>query len=238
MAVAGAASLLIASGAAWWWHPALAVDEWRSGPPPHDWASLDRQQEAWRREGLDRRPAHAYRALGEMSADVVVAVLVAEDAGFLRHGFYDLAAIREALGQWRQGARLRGASTISQQLARILFLSAERSMTRKLTEARLAWWLERRLGKRRILELYLNTVEFGPGLFGVEAASRRYFGLGADAVGPAEAAQLAAAIPSPGRDNPATRTPRWDVRRALIAERCQRATSLRGQVSNLIAGGS
>jgi monofunctional glycosyltransferase len=227
--------VLVLGGAAWWLSPAPEVDEWAVGPTPRGWASLERQEEAWRRDGLNRRPAHSYRRFGEISPDLVLAVLVGEDVNFLRHDFLDPAAIWEAIGEWHRGARLRGASTISQQLARILFLSAERSVSRKLAEARLAWWLERRLSKRRILELYVNTVEFGPGLFGAEAASWHYFGVGAATVGPAEAAQLAAGIPSPGRDNPSTRTARWELRRSLIAERSARAVLLRVQLVELAA---
>jgi membrane peptidoglycan carboxypeptidase len=129
--------------------------------------------------------------------------------------------------------RLRGASTISQQLAKNLFLSPRRTVWRKIREAHLAWWLERRLGKRRILELYLNVVEFGPGLFGAEAASQHYFGVASGDLTVEQAASLAAAIPSPGRDNPTTDTRRWRFRRDVILRRMGRATWLKTLLGRL-----
>jgi monofunctional biosynthetic peptidoglycan transglycosylase len=95
--------------------------------------------------------------------------------------------------------------------------------------------MERRLGKRRILELYLNVVEFGPGLLGVETAAHHYYGVAARTVGPDRAAGLAAAIPSPGRDNPATDTPRWRFRQATILRRMAHALWLRQQLAALNA---
>jgi monofunctional biosynthetic peptidoglycan transglycosylase len=93
--------------------------------------------------------------------------------------------------------------------------------------------MERRLGKRRILELYLNVVEFGPGLLGAEAASRHYFGIPASELDAGQAASLAAAIPSPGRDNPSTASRRWQFRRTTILRRVGRADWLRTQLSKL-----
>jgi monofunctional biosynthetic peptidoglycan transglycosylase len=148
------------------------------------------------------------------------AVLVAEDAGFYGHGAFDWAEIRAAIEQaWREHEAPRGASTITQQLARNLYLSPRRSLGRKVREALIAVRLEHALSKRRILELYLNVIELGPGIFGVRAASEAYFGLPVDALGPDEAVRLAATIPSPLHDNPDsyTRAFRWRVR--LIADR-------------------
>ncbi len=235
-AAAGAvvAVAAFAGAAAWWLTPGQDIGAWSQGPPSRSWASWLRQEELWRSEQLSRSPQHDYRPLEAISPDLPLAVLVSEDIGFLDHGAVDPRAVWEALGEWARGARLRGASTISQQLARILFLSPERSFSRKLNEVRLAWWLERRLGKRRILELYLNTVEFGPGLFGAEAASRHYFGVGACALDGEAAAGLAAAIPSPGRDNPATSTARWRLRREVIQRRMANAVQLRSRLLRLV----
>ncbi len=97
---------------------------------------------------------------------------------------------------------------------------------RKLKEARLAFWLDRQLGKRRVLELYLNVVEFGPGIYGAEAAARHYYGCSAETLDAAAAAGLAAAIPAPAADNPLTRSPRWQRRTRVIAGRMTRATWL------------
>jgi monofunctional biosynthetic peptidoglycan transglycosylase len=233
--VATAAALLGLAGgfAVWWWSVPGELAVWRSGPPPQEWAAWRRQEALWRAEGSRRAIANSYLPLDEIPEDAALAVLVSEDISYFAHGAIDLSAVREAVTEWREGRRLRGASTITQQLARTLFLSGERTLTRKLEEARLAHAMERVLGKRRILELYLNVVEFGPGVFGVDAAARRYYGVGAAQLGRQEAAGLAAAIPSPGRDNPATATRRWEYRKAIILARMARADWLRDELRAL-----
>jgi len=225
--VGGLAIAAATAGAVWWRSPGVDLSAWRSGPPPGSWAARSRQEERWRAEGISRHVAHEYRSLDEIAVNLQLAVLVAEDIGFLDHGVLDLRAVWEAFGEWRRGARLRGASTISQQLAKSLFLTRERSLWRKAKEVKLAWWLERQLGKSRVFELYLNVVEFGPGILGAEAAARRYFGASAADLDAEQAAALAAAIPSPGRDNPATGSRRLKVRQGLILERMGRAAWLR-----------
>jgi monofunctional biosynthetic peptidoglycan transglycosylase len=189
--------------------------------------------DVWREEGLRREPEHEYRPLESISIDLQLAVLVSEDINFFGHGAVDPEAVGEAIGEWWRGSRLRGASTISQQLARTLFLSHDRSLWRKIEEARLAWWLEKRLGKKRILELYLNVVEFGPGLLGAEAAACHYHGLPADELNAEYAAELAACLPSPGRDNPATATDLWSLRREIILRRIDGAGWLRERLEAL-----
>lgn len=235
MAVAAAlVSLLLVGGAAWWLSPGVELGAWRHGPPPYPWAAWQRQAAVWREQGLRRPIENLYAPLPAISVELQLALLVSEDINFLGHGALDFAAIREAVEeQERTGGRFRGASTLTQQLARSLFLSNERTLWRKVREARLAWWLERRLGKRRIFELYLNVVEFGPGVFGAEAAARHYCGVAAAALTPVQAAGLVAAIPSPGRDNPDTATPRWRARRALILRRMEHASWLRAQLVSL-----
>jgi len=230
------AAVLVGTGAvvAWWWRSgALDLERWRQGPPPYPWAALARQEQVWAEEGLRRHAQHFYRPLEGISYNLQVAVIVGEDISFFSHRGIDPAALWEAIGQWREGRRLRGASTITQQLARTLFLSSERSVLRKLREARLAFWMDRRLGKRRILELYLNVVEFGPGVFGVEAAAQHFYQVPASALDDETAAGLAAAIPSPARDNPASRTQRWENRRKIILRRMNRATWLREIIVSL-----
>jgi monofunctional biosynthetic peptidoglycan transglycosylase len=133
-------------------------------------------------------------------------VVVAEDIDFFSHNGFATAEIKIAIEQHlKEGRRLRGASTITQQLARNLWLSPDRTFFRKIREAAHTVALERKLRKRRILELYLNVVEFHPGVFGAEAASRRFFGKPARDLDSAEAAQLAASLPSaawfPGSSN-------------------------------------
>jgi monofunctional biosynthetic peptidoglycan transglycosylase len=226
-----AAVLLVAAAAGAWW---LTEPDGLAGlrrEAPASWAALERQRETWRADGVQRTIRPTFVPLEAIAVDVQLAVLVGEDIDFFGHGPIDPSAIREALEEWRRGRRLRGASTLTQQLAKNLFLSGRRSLWRKLEEARLAWWLERRLGKRRILELYLNVVEFGPGLFGVEAASRHYWDVGADGLDGERAAGLAAAIPSPGRDNPATATRRWKFRQGIILARMAEADWLRRRLA-------
>jgi monofunctional biosynthetic peptidoglycan transglycosylase len=225
-AIAVAAAVVVV-GAVWWWGPPVGLAAWRAGVPPTTWAARQRQEERWRTEGLHRQVEHHFMPLADISPDVALAVLVNEDIDFFGHGPFDFRALREVGEAVLGGGRLRGASTIAQQLARTLFLSNERTVWRKLSEARVAWWLERRLGKRRVLELYLNTVEFGPGLFGVDAAAQHYFGISAASVDARQAAVLAASIPSPGRDNPATASKRWQARVELILARMGRAGWLR-----------
>ncbi len=172
------------------------------------------------REGRDLEIAYRPVPLSRVPAAVQRAALVAEDAAFYGHGGFDWhelqAAVRKA---WEERSLPRGASTITQQLARNLYLSPRQNLLRKAKEALIAWKLERELPKRRILELYLNVIEFGPGVFGVDAASRHYFGIGVASVGPRQAAELAAAIPSPLRDNPATGSRRFRWRTGLVYRR-------------------
>jgi monofunctional biosynthetic peptidoglycan transglycosylase len=214
----------------WWRRPGLDIEQWRTGPPPARWAAREKQDALWRDEGLRRTSEHTYVPLEEISVELQLAVLVSEDINFFGHGPIDLSALREVATEWWRGARLRGGSTISQQLARILFLSKERSLSRKLREVRLASWLEGHLGKRRVLELYLNVVEFGPGVFGAQAATRRYFETSAANLDAEGAASLAAAIPAPGRDNPDTGSERWASRRRVILARVSRAGWLRARL--------
>jgi monofunctional biosynthetic peptidoglycan transglycosylase len=130
------------------------------------------------------------------------AVVVAEDMSFFSHRGFDTHEIKIAARDAVRGRRFRGASTISQQLAKNLWLSPSRSPTRKLREIVLTRQLERHLSKHRILDIYLNVVQFGPEVFGAEAAARRYFGVAASDLSAQQAAELAAALPRPGSWHP------------------------------------
>lgn len=148
------------------------------------------------------------------------AVLVAEDAAFFDHDGIDLKELRASLEHnWEEGRFERGASTITQQLAKNLYLSPSRNPIRKLRELLITRRLEAALTKRRILEIYLNVIEWGDGLFGAEAAARAYFGKPASALTPDEAALLAGAIINPRQDNPAKPTARLLRRQQIIARR-------------------
>jgi monofunctional biosynthetic peptidoglycan transglycosylase len=134
-----------------------------------------------------------------ISSHAKLAVLAGEDQRFAAHAGFDLKEIREAVSERRAGARLRGASTITQQVAKNLFLWPEPSFVRKGLEAWLTLWIEALWPKRRILEVYLNVAQMGPCTFGVEASARRFFGIPAVRLGAPQAALLAAALPDPER---------------------------------------
>jgi monofunctional biosynthetic peptidoglycan transglycosylase len=125
------------------------------------------------------------------------AVVAAEDNRFCSHHGFDTVALREALAEWREGGRLRGASTISMQTSKNLFLWPGRDWLRKGVEAYFTVWLDLLLPKPLILEHYLNNVEFGPGIYGAQAAARHHFGRDADALSLRQAALLAAILPNP-----------------------------------------
>jgi monofunctional glycosyltransferase len=146
------------------------------------------------------RLRYTWVAYGRISPHLKRAVIAAEDARFLDHEGFDWEAIQKAmLKNERRGKVVAGASTISQQLAKNLFLSGSRSWLRKGQEAVITWMMERTLSKRRILELYLNVAEWGEGIFGAEAAARYHFGVPASALTPEQATWLAAILPSPKR---------------------------------------
>jgi monofunctional biosynthetic peptidoglycan transglycosylase len=151
------------------------------------------------------------------------AVVVAEDARFVAHDGFDWEAIQEAMAKnQREGRVVAGASTITQQLAKNLFLSGERSWLRKGQEAIITWMLENTMTKRRILELYLNVAEWGDGVFGAEAAARHHFGVSAAALDAGQAAWLAAILPSPRRYARGRTTPYIDGRVAHILTRMEK----------------
>lgn len=135
-----------------------------------------------------------------ISVNLKRAVVAAEDAKFIDHAGFDWEAIEKAIQKnEREGHVVAGASTISQQLAKNLFLSGERTWVRKGEEAAITWMLESTLSKRRILELYLNFAEWGEGIYGAEAAARHHFGVSAATLDPEQSAWLAAILPSPRR---------------------------------------
>ncbi len=155
----------------------------------------------------------AFVPLGELPNHLVRAVLASEDAGFYGHKGFDLSEVQEALSN---GGRMRGASTLTQQLAKNLFLSRDRTLSRKVREALATVALEVAVGKRRILEIYLNLAEWGDCVNGIGEAARHWFGKDARALSPKEAALLATVIPNPVRYEMYRRrgalTPAWEVR--------------------------
>ena len=156
----------------------------------------------------------------QISNNLRRAVLVAEDSAFFDHEGVDLKQLRASLEHnWEEGRFTRGASTITQQLAKNLYLSPSRNPVRKLKELLITRRLEAALSKRRILEIYLNVIEWGDGIFGAEAAARAYFGKSAAALSPEEAALLAGAIINPREHSPAKPTRRLLRRQQIIARR-------------------
>lgn len=137
--------------------------------------------------------------LERISPNLVRAVIASEDNEFCRHWGFDFKELQDAWDESQNGGRLRGASTISQQTAKNAFLWPGRSWMRKGLEAYFTVLIEALWPKRRVIEMYLNIVEWGPGIFGAEAASRHWFGKSASRLSPLEAARLAAILPSPGR---------------------------------------
>jgi monofunctional biosynthetic peptidoglycan transglycosylase len=165
---------------------------------PETTAFMERRKAALAREGTSTRLEWNPVPLSQIAPDVQRAVVAAEDARFWEHEGVDWEAMRGAAEKnWEKGKLKVGGSTITQQLAKNLYLSPARTPWRKLRELFIAWRLERELSKKRILELYLNVIEFGPRTFGVEAAARRYMGRPARALTREDAATLAAMIPSP-----------------------------------------
>ena len=147
--------------------------------------------------------AHDWRDMDQISPHLARAAMAGEDARFCDHQGFDYEAIRAALRANREGGRVRGGSTISQQVAKNVFLWHQRSWVRKGLEAGFTVLIEATWPKRRILEVYLNSVEFAPGVFGAEAAARHHFGRSAKSLGPVHSSRLAAVLPSPKTRNAA-----------------------------------
>ena len=170
---------------------------------PQKTAFMKYREAEWREKGHRRKIRQQWVPWSRISPYVAKAVIIAEDDKFWRHEGFDFKAMEKALKKDLQKKRFKvGGSTISQQLAKNLYLSPSKNPVRKVKEAILTWRLENRLSKRRIIELYLNVAEWGEGIFGIEAAARRYFGKPAAALTAREAAQLAAVLPNPRRFKP------------------------------------
>ena len=201
----------------------------RKNPPTT--AFIERYRARQRAAGRDDRVQRVWVQHANIASGLKRAVLVGEDINFFSHRGFDFGEMRLAVTKAvEDGAPPRGASTITQQLAKNLWLSPSRSPLRKVEEAILTWQLERTLPKRRIFELYLNVVELGPGVYGVEAASRRYFGKPAAGVSDDEAAELAASLPSPATWHPGSSRPGYRRHVESVKRRMAKATFLGGQI--------
>ncbi|MEW6132618.1 MAG: monofunctional biosynthetic peptidoglycan transglycosylase [Pseudomonadota bacterium] len=170
------------------------------------WIDHDPSSTAFMRAGLERlqeknpqaRLRHQWVPYEKISVHLKRAIIAAEDSKFLDHEGFDIEGIQKAVEKnLKKGRLVAGGSTISQQLAKNLFLSSERSFLRKGQEAVITLMIEATWSKRRILEVYLNIIEWGEGIYGAEAASRRYYKKSAANLTPGQAAALAAMLPNP-----------------------------------------
>jgi len=170
---------------------------------PEKTAFMKYREKEWKREGLNKKITNIWVPLSSVSPYAMKAVIIAEDDKFWSHEGFDFEAMQKALEKDLAKKKFKaGGSTISQQLAKNLYLSPSKNPIRKIKEAILTWRLERNLSKRRIMEIYLNVAEWGDGIFGIEAAARKYYGKSAAALGPREAAVLAAILPNPIKYHP------------------------------------
>jgi monofunctional glycosyltransferase len=187
---------------------------------PSTTAFIELRADEAREKGLKPRRVQRWVGYSHVSSDLKRAVLVAEDDAFFQHEGVDLAQLQESLEiDWAKGKLTRGASTITQQLAKNLYLSPSKNPLRKIKELIIARRLEAELKKARILEIYLNVIEWGDGIYGAEAASQTYFRSPAADLDPNEAALLAAAIINPRLLNPGRPSRRLLRRQQLILRR-------------------
>jgi monofunctional biosynthetic peptidoglycan transglycosylase len=238
-----AALPLAIAGALWFWFLTVPWPLRLRAHTPESTAFMRMRAAEARADGATLEIDHRPVTLDQIAPALRNAVIVAEDGRFREHDGIDWHAIAEEVDwrgdddfSWFSGAdlralftairyyrdnaeKIRGRSTITQQLAKNLYFSSERSLLRKIEELIVARRMERMLSKDRILELYLNTAEFGPGIFGVEAAARHYFGRSADALTRDQAAALAATLPHPLTSNPDLRPGRMAWRKRLILAR-------------------
>jgi monofunctional biosynthetic peptidoglycan transglycosylase len=192
---------------AWW--------KWNN---PVETAFMKREEAALRLKNPKAELRHRWVPYGSISIHLKRAVIASEDARFSEHEGVDWEAIEKAYKEnLKRGRSAKGGSTITQQLAKNLFLSPERSYVRKGQELVITYMIEALWDKRRILEVYLNVVEWGEGLFGADAAARYYFAVSPAQLGPEQSARLAAYLPNPKRYGRVRSGPYLDERTARIA---------------------
>jgi len=194
---------------------------------PESTALIDARTAEARAEGVEPKRAQTWVSIDRISPNLVRAVLAGEDNHFFTHDGFDYDAIQKAAEKnWEERRIVRGASTITQQLAKNLWLSESRNPVRKLEEVPLTKSLERNLSKWRIVEIYLNVIEWGDGIYGAEAAAQTYFGVSAAKLSASQAAYLAAMIPNPRTVYSPTKNPRNVARRQRVILRYMRGIKL------------
>jgi monofunctional biosynthetic peptidoglycan transglycosylase len=209
------AAVLVAFAVQLWYLGWIAWWKWNN---PGETAFMAREEAALRQKNPKAELRHRWVPYGSISVHLKRAVITSEDARFSEHEGVDWEAIEKAYKEnVKRGRPAKGGSTITQQLAKNLFLSPERSYLRKGQELVITYMIEALWDKRRILEVYLNVVEWGEGIFGAEAAARHYYGVSASQLGPEQSARLAAYLPNPKRYGRVRSGPYLDRRSANIA---------------------
>ena len=190
---------------------------------PKTTAFMERRKRELRRAGKDDTLSYQWVSYGRISPNLRRAVLVSEDNEFYEHQGVDVEAMREAMKRDLKRRKItHGGSTITQQLAKNLYLSPSRNPVRKIKEYFIARSLEKNLSKKRILELYLNVVEYGERIYGAEAAARAYFKVPASSLSPSQAALLAGCLPNPRIMVPSSPNRRLRARQRIILSRMRR----------------
>jgi monofunctional biosynthetic peptidoglycan transglycosylase len=212
---------------------------------PETTALIEQRAAEAQEEGRKLRRKQTWVNLSNISKPAIDAVLISEDAGFYLHEGVDTAELEKALQEaWKERKLGRGASTITQQLAKNLWLSTDRSLLRKAKELVLAHRLEEALPKNRILTLYLNVVEWGSGVYGIEAGAREHFGVSAARLTPAQGAILAAMLPAPRKRSPSSgsralkRRAHWIIDQLQQVKRlsAEQAQAARADIDRLLGG--
>lgn len=175
-----------------------AIKEIRPTPT----AFMQYREDEWAQQNRDMHITHKWVTMKNISPNIIKAVLIGEDDGFYNHDGFDVKGMENAIERSIKKGTLAGGSTISQQLAKNLYLSPSKNPVRKVKEAIITWRIEKTLSKRRILEIYLNVAEWGDGIFGIEAAARHYYQKSAKNLTAREASRLAAVLPNPIKYNP------------------------------------
>ncbi|OGW24504.1 MAG: monofunctional biosynthetic peptidoglycan transglycosylase [Nitrospirae bacterium GWC2_42_7] len=170
---------------------------------PKKTAMMEYREEEWKEKGKKGGITQKWVPYSRISPFMTKAVLIGEDDKFWQHEGFDYTAMQKAIEKDIKAKKFKlGGSTISQQLAKNLFLTPSKNPVRKVREAIITWRMERALSKKRILEIYLNVAEWGEGIFGIEAASRHYYGIPASSLNAEQSARLSAVLPNPRRFNP------------------------------------
>ena len=169
---------------------------------PMPTAFMEYREAQWADENRDMKITQKWLGIKQISPNLIKAVLIGEDDGFYKHDGFDVKGMENALERSIKNGTLAGGSTISQQLSKNLYLSPSKNPIRKIKEAIITYRIEHALSKRRILEIYLNVAEWGDGIFGIEAASRHYYGKSAKNLSGQEAAHLASILPNPIKYSP------------------------------------